>query len=57
MIYISRVSPETHEKLIEAYNDWQAFKITNEQYNQIIESCFAAELEASILGAYPETKG
>ena len=32
-------------------------EISNEDYNEIVRSCFAAEIEAAVLGSWPEVKG
>ena len=42
---ITPVHTETHEILANARAAWQVGEITNEDYNQIILSCFKAEAE------------
>lgn len=48
--------PETTEILTNARAAWLADEITQEQYNDAVRACFTAEVEAEILGQYPETK-
>jgi len=49
---INEVHPETREILINLRADYNAGKITTEQYNDVVRSCFRAEAERMILGKY-----
>lgn len=63
MKLIHKVHDETHEILcnaraaLERYQRGKADGITQEQYNEIVQSCFAAEVERAVLSEYEETKG
>lgn len=54
MILIKPVHTETHQILNNLQAAYQAGEVTTEQRNDIVLSCFRAEIEAEVLGAYPE---
>lgn len=45
---ITKAHPETREILINARKAWENKEITQEQYNQIVLSCFKAEQERAL---------
>lgn len=50
MKLIHKVHDETHEILCNARAALDAGEITQEDYNEIVRSCFAAEVERRVLG-------
>ena len=50
MKLIHKVHDETHEILCNARAALKAGEITQEDYNEIVRSCFAAEVERRVLG-------
>jgi len=54
MQLIKPVHPETHEILNNLQAAYQAGEVTTEQRNDVVLSCFRAEIESEVLGAYPE---
>lgn len=56
MKLIQQVHPETHQILSNARADLDDKKITQEQYNEIVLSCFKAEAAAQMLSAYAEAQ-
>ncbi len=54
MNLIKPAHPETHEILNHARAHLEAGKITQEQHADVVRMCFTAEVEADVLGHYPE---
>ena len=54
MKLIKPAHPETHEILNNARAALEAGKITDEQHADVVLMCFTAEIEADVLGHYPE---
>lgn len=55
MNLIKPAHPETHEILNNARAALEAGEITHEQHADVVRMCFTAEIEAEILGHYPES--
>lgn len=54
MKLIKPAHPETHEILNNARAALEAGEITHEQNADVVRMCFTAEIEADVLGHYPE---
>jgi len=50
MNLLHKAHPETHEILANARTAYHAGEITQEQFNEIVLSCFRAEAERQMLG-------
>jgi hypothetical protein len=55
MQLITAVHPETHEILENARKAKEAGEITQQDYNDIVLSCFQAEESWQLADKYPET--
>lgn len=56
MNLIKTAHTETHEILNNARADLEAGNITQEQHADVVRMCFTAEIEAEVLGHYPEVE-
>ena len=56
MNLIKPAHPETHEILNNARAALEAGEITHEQNADVVRMCFTAEIEAEVLGHYPEVE-
>ena len=56
MNLIKTAHPETHEILNNARAALEAGEITREQHADVVLMCFTAEIEAEVLGRYPEVE-
>ena len=56
MNLIKPAHPETHEILNNARSALEAGEITREQHADVVRMCFTAEIEAEVLGHYPEAE-
>ena len=56
MNLIKSAHSETHEILNNARAALEAGNITREQHADVVRMCFTAEIEAEVLGHYPEVE-